>query len=570
MKKILMPCLWWSAVAIAASACGAESAAPPLQDTMLADSDETVGPADTNADTDHDVSLPPPDAVVVVEPPAPVLVRLTQRQLRNAMTDLLGDDITLPAALEPDVAADGILTAGGSVTSVSARGVELYEDAAMSLATQAMATPERRARVLDCAPPATPVAECRDRFIDTFGRRAWRRPLTAPERTLLAEIHTRAMTALDSFDAGIAWTIAATLQSPYFLYRFESGENDADGKRRYTSFEMASRLAFFLWASPPDDVLLDAAAAGGLVTDEALAIQIDRMLADPKSRRSVAAFFAEWLQLHHLDHFNKDPNIFKHFSPDLGAMAREETLRVVDHLVSDEDADIRELLLTRTTFVNRRLAAIYNVPAPSLDDFGRIDLPADGERRGLLGHVSFLGLHSHPTSSSATLRGMFLRQTLLCDPVPPPPSDLNTAIPEPTPDAPTLRDRLAAHREDPSCAGCHMLTDVPGLGLELFDGIGRFRLTENNARIDASGRLGSADFGGPSELAEVLANQPKFADCAVRKLYTYAVARPPAAGEDMQLQALTSAFIANGRRVKGLMKAIATSQGFRYVGDITP
>jgi hypothetical protein len=154
--------------------------------------------------------------------------------------------------------------------------------------------------------------------------------------------------------------------------------------------------------------------------------------------------------------------------------------------------------------------------------------------------------------------------------VPPPPSDLNTAIPEPSPDAPTLRDRLAVHREDPSCAGCHTLTDVPGLGFELFDGIGRFRLTENDAVIDASGRLGGENFAGPAELAEIVADNPKFAACAVRKLYTYAVARPIADGEEDLLLALTDGFVLNERRILALMKAIASSPGFRRVGEVTP
>jgi hypothetical protein len=453
------------------------------------------------------------------------------------------------------------------VNAVSSRGVELYEEAALNLGAFAVSTPERRARLVDCG-PSDPSATCLGRLVDAFGRRAWRRALTPEERETLIAIGTEAEAALGALDDGIAWTLAAILQSPNFLYRFESGEDDGAGRRRYTSVEMASRLAFFLWASPPDDALLEAAESGALLTDAGIDTEVTRLLADPKVGRAVRAFFGEWLQLHRLDRLAKDPNVFKHFSPDLGAAAREETLLLAEHLVLGQDADLRELLLTRTTFLNRRLAAIYNVPAPVLDGFGEATLPADGERRGLLGHISFLAGNSHPTSSSATLRGVFLRQTLLCDPVPPPPSDLNTAIPEPTPDAPTLRDRLAVHREDPSCAGCHMLTDVPGLGLELFDGIGRFRRTENGAVIDASGRLGPMAFDGPSGLAEAIADSPKFSACAVRKLYTYAVARPVQDDEELQLLALTGAFEASERRVLALMRAIALSPGFRWAGPV--
>jgi len=554
-------------IALIASACtraepitqAADTVAPDV--TLAPDTSDTTAAtdADTNVDTALDLAL---------EPPPPVLVRLTQRQLKHALEDLFGPGLALPSALEPDAPAEGLLTAGGSVNSVSSRGVELYEDLALSIGEQALATPARRDRILPCT---TETPACRDAFTRSLGRLTWRRPLTEPEVTTLTAIGAQAETALASFNDGLSWIIAALLQSPHFLYRFEAGEPAADARwPRFTSLEMASRLAFFFWASPPDDALITAGLAGDLVDDALLATHIDRLIADPKARRSIRGFFSEWLHLHSLARLNKDPTIFKHFSPDLGALAAEETLLLAEHLFVDESADLRDLLLTRTTFIDRRLASIYNVPAPALEGFAQAELPDSGQRRGLLGQVSFLALNSHPTSSSATLRGLFLRETLLCQHVPDPPSDLNTAIPEPSPELPTLRDRLASHREDPSCASCHTMTDVPGLGLELFDGIGRFRLTENDVPIDASGRLSGIDFTGPSDLAVAIANNERFTSCAVQKLYTYAVARPIADGEDGQVSALTVAFIADGRRIDGLMKAIALSPGFRHVGGVTP
>jgi hypothetical protein len=554
----------------ALTACDPQTPDAAAPDSALADT--TI---DTPIDTTPDGQPDPPEAPLV--PPPPALTRLTVAQLRHALTDLLGEGLALPSALEPDAMAEGLLTAGGAVTTVSPRGVELYEDAARSLGAQVVASRAHRDRLAPCAVevetnPATGPA-CLDRFLRDVGRRAWRRPLSDDEVTNLAAIGAAAQSALGSFDAGLAWTLAALLQSPSFLYRLEVGEPEPDAPgavRRYTSLEMASRLAFFLWASPPDDALLDAGERGELVTDAGLEAAIDRLLADPRAHRALRAFFGEWLQLHKLKQISKDPNIFRHFSPDLGDMAAEETLLLVDRLIGEEDADLRNLLLTRSTSVNRRLAAIYNIRAPAAEGFARVDLPPASPRRGLLGHVSFLALHAHPTSSSATLRGVSIRQMLMCEPVPPPPSELNTAIPEPSPELPTLRDRLAAHRSDPSCAGCHALTDIPGLGLENFDGLGRYRETEQGARIDATGRLGAMDFDGPSQLAEALAYHPNFAACAVRKLYTFAVARPPTGGEDSQLEALLDAFIAGDHRVATLQRAIALSPGFRSVGAGAP
>jgi hypothetical protein len=536
---------------------------PRSEDTSV--TPDLLGPADS-LDTDTSDSAHPDPSEVELEPASPVLIRLTQTQLRHAFIDLFGDDLTRPASLEPDAPADGLLTAGGSVNAVSPRGVELYEDAALSLGTQAVATPERLARIVPCD-PATP--SCLSTFIRDFGRLAWRRPLTADEQAALLALASRAREALGRFEDAVAWTVTALLQSPNFIYRHELGEPDPDADSpeslRYTSVEMASRLAFFLWASPPDAALLTAAEAGDLVTDAGLEATLDRMLADPRSARAIRTFFTEWLALYKLPRLNKDPNIFKHFSPDLGDLAAEETLRLIDHLFVTGDADLSDLLLTHTTFVDRRLAAIYNIEAPALDGFGRVDFDPAGERRGLLGQVSFLALHSHPTSSSATLRGAFLRQTLLCESVPPPPSNLNTAIPEPTTAAPTLRDRLAAHREDPSCASCHAKMDVPGLGLERFDGLGRHRLTENGAPIDPSGTFDGAPFRDASELAERVAASPKFTRCAVAKLYTFGNARPVEDAEEPLLEALVADFEAHDRSVRHLMKKIAMSPGFRKV-----
>ncbi len=529
------------------SACGGGAAAPASDDAKVTD-----------------------DVYAELVPAAPVLTRLTQAQYRNAVRDLLGDDLALPATLEPDAAADGLLAAGAAVTTVSPRGAELYEEAALSLARQATETPERRARVLPCEPTAESMP-CFGQFIADVGRRAWRRPLTSDE---IAAFELLAGDAAQAFPddpvAPFTWALAGLMQSPHFLYRVEAGEPDpeAPGARRLSAFELATRLAFFLWNAPPDEALLAAAEAGDLDTADGLVAQVDRLLAADRAREGVRSFVSDWLHLHQLPELKKDPNVFKHFSPDLAAAAREETLRVAEHIVFEREGDLGELFTTRTTFINRRLAAIYDIPAPVLEGFGQTELPADGPRRGLLGHVSFLGLHSHPTSSSATLRGIFLRETLLCDMVPDPPSDLNTAIPEPSPDAPTLRDRLQVHLEDPMCASCHRLTDPVGLGFEPFDGMGRVRATENGVPIDPTGDLDGVAFADPAELAAAVAASPKLTACFVKKMYTYAVARPTEPGEQGQLAALTDAFEADGRRVLGLMRAVAISEGFRRVGEV--
>ena len=208
------------------------------------------------------------------------------------------------------------------------------------------------------------------------------------------------------------------------------------------------------------------------------------MIAHPSFEDGARAFFTDMWTLYQLDDITKDPTVFTHMSPEVGASAREETLRGVVENVVYEDGDYRDLFTTTRTFLDRKLASIYNVRAPVREGFGEAFLDEDGHRRGVLGHVSFLALQSHAVNSSATLRGKFVREVLLCQYIPPPPSDVDTSIPEASADAVTLRERVAVHLEDEFCASCHQLVDPIGLGLEQFDGLGHFRTTEFGGVID--------------------------------------------------------------------------------------
>jgi len=262
----------------------------------------------------------------------------------------------------------------------------------------------------------------------------------------------------------------------------------------YDDWEMATRLSFFLWNSIPDQELLQAAQAGDLVSDAGLQGQIDRMLADPRAIEGVRNLFTEMLHLDLLDDLSKDPTVYTYMSDTLGSSAREESLQDIQSLVFDDDGSYLDLFTSQQTHVDRTLAALYNIPAPSPDGFGTVTLDPAGGRRGFLGQAAFLALNAHAVSTSATRRGIFVREVLLCQQIPDPPANANTAIPEVSADAPIMRDRIAEHLADPFCASCHSLTDPIGLGFESFDGIGRWRSTENGATIDPSGTLDGVDF----------------------------------------------------------------------------
>jgi hypothetical protein len=239
----------------------------------------------------------------------------------------------------------------------------------------------------------------------------------------------------------------------------------------------------------------------------------------------------------------------------------------LEYLIFDARGDYRDILSTPRTFVNRKLASLYNVRAPVREGFGELILAEDDPRRGLLGQVSFLALNAHPTSSSATLRGIFVRQKLLCDSIPSPPSNVDTSIPEPSGEAPTLRDRIREHSDNLLCSNCHAFMDPIGLGLENFDGIGRFRAADNGAAIDASGSLDGERFEGPLTLYEAIKSSPRFGVCLTQKLYQHVTGREVAADDRPMVEALAMHFAAAEYDVLTLMFDVATSPRFRDVSE---
>ena len=508
----------------------------------------------------------PVDTTPVTISPAPsTLHRLTQAQYTNTLHDLLGASIVIPTALEPDLIVSGFATVGGSVGAVSRMGVEQYETAALQVAGESLAPGAGRDALVGCTPSGNADAACARTFLGAFGRRAWRRPLAADEIDRITGVATDAGTVLGDFYQGLGFGMAALLESPNFLYRVELGTPDPaqTGTLRYQGYELASRLSFFLWNTTPDDALLDAAGQGALDTDDGLAAQVDRLLASPRAHDAVKNFFYERLGLSQLVGLSKDTSIFPAASADLGASATQETLQLVDQLLMVEDADYRTLFTTRRTFVDRKLGSLYDVPAPSLTSFAEVTLPASGPRAGLLGHASLLSIYAHPTSTSPTLRGKFVRGMLLCAAVPPPPANVNTSLPPAEEAGPTLRDRLKIHESVPFCGSCHIAMDGIGLGLETFDGIGSLRLTDNGAPIDASGHLDGTPFDGPVALGAAVAAHPALGPCLVRHLVRYASAALEVPGEDAEIARLSYDFADQGYKVRELLRAVALSPAFR-------
>jgi hypothetical protein len=275
------------------------------------------------------------------------------------------------------------------------------------------------------------------------------------------------------------------------------------------------------------------------------------------------AFFDDMLGFDDFNTLAKDPQVYPSFTGVTAADAREQTLRTIVDQLLVKKRDYRDLYTTRETFLSPMLGAFYGVPASGWVPY---EVPANSPRVGLLTQVSFLALHSHPGRSSPTLRGKALRELLLCQTVPSPPANVDfSALNNPDPKIKTQRDRLALHRKNPVCAGCHKITDPIGLALEHFDGSGQYRDTEKGAPIDASGNLDNKEFSDAVQLGQVLHDSPALTSCLVKRAYSYATGGPTSADDNATLGYLDQRFAGAGYRLPDLMRAIALSEAFASV-----
>jgi Protein of unknown function (DUF1588)/Protein of unknown function (DUF1585) len=246
----------------------------------------------------------------------------------------------------------------------------------------------------------------------------------------------------------------------------------------------------------------------------------------------------------------------------------------VGHLVT-ERGDYRDIFTTRKTYMNRGLAALYkvSVPAQAVQGWASYTFPPEAPRAGILSLAGFLMLDpTHEGKSSPTIRGKSVRELLLCQPVPPPPPNVNFSIVEDdtNPLLKTARQRLIAHQENPACAGCHALTDPIGLSLEGYDGVGSFRTHERGAVIDASGTFDGKPYVGLLGLSQRLRESPDAPACLVQRVFEYGTGRAATPGDNAWLEAAIIRFEADGFQLPSLMRRIATSDALRVLGPASP
>lgn len=500
--------------------------------------------------------------------PAPgMLRRLTRAQFSNALHDLLEVDVN-SSDIDPDNWDGDFAVIGASTIVTTENGVEQYHAAVEGALSTVFADSAKRTKFLGCTPSGTTVDACVRGFLSTMGRRAWRRPLETVELDELVSVATLASTSLGSAIEGAHWAAVAIFTSPNFLYRPELGADGADGVRRFTGYEMAARLSFLLWNSVPDPALLDAAESGALATAPGIRTQVERMLDAPSGRQSIGDFAEEYMRLDRVLSQPKDPTLFSEYNPTLQAAMVRDMRGTWEAIAFDDKDSALSLFSTRKVVVNAPLAKLYGLDSAGLDanTFKVMSLPANSPRLGILGKAGFLSEFANQKEGSPTLRGKFIRIALMCTPIPPPPPDVSTQLPDVNADQPrTKRQRLEQHRASPVCAGCHAQMDPLGLPLENFDAIGRYRTLDNGLPIDPSGELDGTQVADAQALGIAMSSNTKVAQCLVRNYYAYAsghVARPVDASV---LNELSASFQASGFKLRDLVVDTVTHAAFSAV-----
>ena len=368
--------------------------------------------------------------------------------------------------------------------------------------------------------------------IRTFTNRGFRQPIDAGHADRFIAVYDRSRMLDYSFEESIKHSLTAVLCSPEFLFLTEPDEDSQNEKpRRITAYELASRLSAFLWCSIPDEELLALARTGTLLDRGILESQVERMLDDPRSRRSLRDFVNQWLELAKLQNININSREFPDRHPTLKASMLEETRRFYEQIVLD-DASCSDLISSDYSWLNEVLAKHYDVPSVLGREFRKVRWPNPGQRGGILGHASVMTLSADGTRTLPILRGAWFLRTVMNDP-PPPPPDIVPELDTRTKDSDelTLKEKLAKHRDDPACIDCHRKIDPWGFPFEQYDAIGRWRTTMVNSKdghVDSNAVFSDGtQLDGVSALRRHLQTEmyDAFLKAYAEKLMAYALGR---------------------------------------------
>ena len=428
-------------------------------------------------------------------------------------------------------------------------------------------TPSRR-EIFTCRPDSPDEERaCAEEIISRLATKAYRRPLDERDLPLLMSFYEEGG-EVGGFEVGIRTALQAILASPHFLFRFEEpGGPVAPGRDyRIGDQDLATRLSFFLWGTPPDSELSILAGRGELSDPEVLSAQVRRMLQDPRSQVLGPRFAAQWLRLQDLDKVHPDSFWFPDFDEQLAAALHRETELFFNSLVQ-EDRSVLDLYTADYTFVNERLARHYGIPGVIGDRFQRVTYP-DDTRRGLLGHASILTLTSHAGRTSPVLRGKWVMEVLLGTPPPPPPPgvpDLDETAGATGTRMLTTRERMEMHRANPVCSSCHKFMDPIGLALDNFDVTGRWRIRENGVPLDTRGEMyDGTPVENPADLRQALLKRPEpLIRTFTANLMAYALGRRVEYYDQPAIRAIVKEAEADDYNISSFILGVVMSDAFQ-------
>lgn len=498
-----------------------------------------------------------------IDPGPMYLRRLTHREYEATVRDLLGVDPGAAVATFPADVLTSSFDNDALNQTISVLLGERYLASAESFAAEVVADADLRASVIGCDPAGGDA--CIAEFAARFGERAFRRPLDADE---IAGFVALAQTQSDPLDRA-SIVIEAALQSPKFLFRIEVGEPDAEHpeRRKLTGHEVATRLAYFLWGTMPDDDLLATATAGELDDVDGVAAAAQSMLADPRARETMQAFADQWFQLGTIADQSRDAATFPEFDDDLKAAMQGELEAMIGDAMWGDGADFLGLYTTRVGHVNDALAAIYGVEPPGSAELQPHDFADDPLRGGLFTTAAFATASSRASETSPVQRAVYVRKWVLCDPPPPPPPNIPSIEPE---EGESTQDAFERHIDQgETCAGCHLALDPIGFGLERYDSIGRLRAeyasgdpvrTEGDITVDGEPRT----FTGGVELGAIVGPSAQAETCAVTQAWRWALGRDEDAADACGREQALTGFADAEHGFPALLVAVVQTDAFRY------
>jgi hypothetical protein len=517
----------------------------------------------------------PPQPPITAEDSAgqAVFRRLTLVELKNTLGDLLGTDVVLTGT----ALADDIGTTTGF--AVGARFVQA-SDASKFYGVSEQLTNGLAGKLGDIVPKSCNLTStdagqqeaCAVEFIDKFGLRAYRRPLTAPEKTDLLDLYKalRGAEGGASFPEALTGLIKGMIQSPMFLYRWELGEAATkDGPLvRYNSYEVASRLSYFLWATMPDDKLFELAAGNKLNDVQTIANESRRLLADSRAQDTIRNFHVQWLEIEGMEALPKDES-FTDYNMAVGKAMVEETVAFANSILWGNTATgkFSELFTSNKSFVTAGLAKLYKVSGVTGDAAKQVDLNPM-ERAGVLTHGSFLASHADGDFHHPVKRGVTMLRHVLCNPIPDPKGIDVPVLPERKPGE-TTREHFEQHSKIGGvCAGCHNVIDPMGFAFENYDAVGAYRTMEEGKPVNATGSIslpsGEIKFKDAVDLTTQLAKAPEVQECVAKHWMRYLLRREEMPEEKGSVNGLMKAFADSQWDMREMLVATTTTRAFTH------